>query len=181
MSEKPKLENQKLDKPTLEKPTLENPTQLNIKEENTEQANTVSAVNQSVTKSEVIKDCQTDGETDELQSVLNSIDWSLFKKPIREMFEQVIERLYYTEKLKIGQAVLPNKTVRAYLRRLNEDVLIGVLDSMKHNKQRVVNPTGYLASVIINAVSEQESDTILSLPPDYISESDLYEKPDDGG
>ena len=178
--EKPTLENPTLDNPTLEKPMLENPMQLNIKEENTNETNTYSFNSQSVSNGDLSYNCRTD-ERKELDAILDRIDWSIFKKPVKEMFSQAIERMYYTKTLKIGNAVLPNKTVRDYLGKINEDILISVLESMKQNSRRIVNPIGYLTSMLINAVCEQESDNILSLPPDCISASDFYEPPDEGG
>ena len=124
---------------------------------------------------------RTDGRADDLQDIFDKMDWTIFRDNISAMFRQAIERLYYSEKYKIGNAVLPRETIRSYLRLLNEDILISVLDKMKANGEHIVNPTGYLMSTIFNTICEQDSDVILSLPPDYLTQSDFYTPPGEGG
>lgn len=117
---------------------------------------------------------QTDIDTQILQTILDRCELHLFKKKIRTMFITAIERLYYSETLKVGNARLPQAKVRSYLNLLTADVLMTALESMKQNEERVINPTAYLMSTIINTICEQESDLILSLPPEYQSPGDFY-------
>lgn len=122
----------------------------------------------------------TDGQTvDEeiLQDILDSCELHMFRENIRTMLVQVIERLYYSESLKIGNARLPQAKVRSCLRLLDAGVLISVLNTMKENEERIINPMAYLMSMIINTVCEQESNLILSLPPQYQSSEDFYIAP----
>ncbi len=119
----------------------------------------------------------TDGQTEDeemLQDILDSCELHMFRKNIQTMLVQVIERLYYSESLKIGNARLPQAKVRSCLKLLDAGVLISVLNTMKENKERIINPMAYLMSTIINTVCEQESSLILSLPPQYQSSEDFY-------
>ena len=119
----------------------------------------------------------TDGQTDEeeiLQQILGKCDLQIFSPNVSAMLVQAIERLYYSEYLKIGDARLPRAKVRSYLWLLDANILITVLESMKQNEGRIKNPMAYLMSTIINTICEQESGLILSLPSDYISNGDLY-------
>ena len=90
------------------------------------------------------------------------------------MLRNAIERLYYSDTLKIGNARLPQAKVRSYLSLLDSDSVMAALDSMKRNEQHIVNPTAYLMSTLFNSICEQESSLILGLPPEYISNDDLY-------
>ena len=119
----------------------------------------------------------TDGLTDDeekIQQILDRCELHLFKGSVRQMLIQAVERLYYSESLKIGNARLPQAKVRSYLNRLDCETLMSTVESMKVNEDRIINPMAYIMSTIINAVCEKESDLILSLPAQYVSPEDLY-------
>lgn len=122
-----------------------------------------------------------DGQTDEqlLQRIWNRCGLEMFRDNIRVMLEQAIERLFYSESLKIGNARLPKEKIRGYLSLLDEEILISVLDTVKKNEETIVNPTAYLMSTIINAICEQESEVLLNLPARYISERSFYAEEDE--
>lgn len=124
----------------------------------------------------------TDGQADEehiLQYLLNKCDMHLFAPNIRQMLQQAIERLFYSESLKIGDAKLPKAKIRSYLWLLDTEVLQTVMESVKQCEGRIVNPTAYLMSTIINTICEKESGFLISLPPEYIRTEDIYAAPED--
>ena len=114
------------------------------------------------------------GEAERLEEILEQCELSLFRPHIRSMFRTAIERMYYSETLKIGNARLPQDKVRSCLSLLDADVLIRALESMKQNEAQVRNPTAYLTSVLLNGICEKDSALILSLPPEYLPPSDFY-------
>lgn len=118
----------------------------------------------------------TDGQTDEmiLQQILSKCSLELFSTNVSMMLTQAIERLYYSENLKIGNAKLPREKIRSYLWLLSADILISVLETMKKNEGRIQNPMAYLMSTIVNTICEQESGLILSLPAECVGNEDLY-------
>ena len=118
----------------------------------------------------------TDGQTDEkiLQQILSKCSLELFSPNVSMMLTQAIERLYYSEYLKIGNAKLPKEKIRSYLWLLSADILICVLETMKKNEGRIKNPMAYLMSTIVNTICEQESGLILSLPSECVGDEDLY-------
>lgn len=119
-----------------------------------------------------------DGETDsgvqELENIYEQCEFSIFQPNIRAMLQNVIERLYYSDVLKIGNARLPQAKVRSYLHLLDTEVLTQALESMKENEDRIKNPTAYLMSTIFNGICEKDSDLILSLPPQYLNQQDFF-------
>lgn len=98
----------------------------------------------------------------------------LFHENIQRMFRAVIERLYYSETVKIGNSRMPGDKIRSYLELLEADDLIAVLDKMKQNQAKIINPTGYMMSMIFNELCEKDSGLILSLPPEYQPTSNFY-------
>lgn len=125
----------------------------------------------------------TDGQTDDeekIQFILENCDLDLFSENVRRMLIQAVERLYYSESLKVGNAKLPQVKVRSYLNLLDCEILMSTVESMKANEDRIVNPMAYIMSTIINTICEKESDLILNLPARYVSSEDLYAPADYG-
>lgn len=123
----------------------------------------------------------TDGLTDDeekIRGILDRCELHLFTENVRQMLIQAVERLYYSESLKIGNARLPQAKVRSYLNLLDCDTLMTTVESMKANEERIINPMAYIMSTIINSICEKESDLILSLPAQYVSQKDIYAPPD---
>lgn len=124
-----------------------------------------------------VEDEPSDGQTGDnkiLQEILDRCELLIFSDNVASMFQNAIERLYYSKDFKVGNAVLPQGQVRSYLNLLDADVLLGALEKMKNNETTVKNPTAYLMSVIFNGICEQQSDLILSLPPEYQNEGDYF-------
>ena len=66
---------------------------------------------------------------------------------------------------------MPGDKIRSYLELLEADDLIAVLDKMKQNQAKIINPTGYMMSMIFNELCEkrQRSDSQPSagIPADF--------------
>ena len=90
------------------------------------------------------------------------------------MLESAVRTLYYTDRLKVGKAVLPQNEIRRLLKRVNSDILIDVLEIMRKNESEIRNPTGYLYSLILNSVNAEQAETILELPDEMIEMEMLY-------
>lgn len=116
----------------------------------------------------------TDADSEFLERVLERCELQIFRPNIRVMIRNAVERLYYSESLKIGGARLPQAKVRSYLGLLDADMVIAALESMKENESGVVNPTAYLMSTLFNCICEKDSGLILSLPPEYLHNDDIY-------
>lgn len=119
----------------------------------------------------------TDGQSDEiyvLQYILGKCDLRLFAPNVSQMLQQAIERLFYSESLKIGDARLPKEKIRSYLWLLDTNILISVMESVKACQGWIANPTAYLMSTIINTICEKESGTLIRLPAEFIQPEDIY-------
>ena len=122
----------------------------------------------------------TDGPTDNqiLKQIYENCSLDIFSAEIRIMFQNAIDRIFYSESVKVGNAVLPREKVRSLLWRLEFEHLSTALQSMTQNEDKIKNPTAYLISTIINAVCEEQSDLILNLPPGYVDTGKFYETED---
>ena len=78
------------------------------------------------------------------------------------VFENAIERLFYSDNLRIAQAVLPRSRVRSRLHRLNYFVLQEAELKLHANRNVTVrDSTKYVMSTIYNCITETESDLLV--------------------
>lgn len=106
-----------------------------------------------------------DGRADDeqmLQEILD--DCALFVFPIEtaRVFENAIERLFYADSFRVGNATLPQSRVRAKLRLLDAMILQDAERKLAANLGRdVKNSTAYTMSTIFNCIAESESDLLV--------------------
>ena len=110
----------------------------------------------------------------ELDGILTNCHFETFEKNTADMLSDAVRTLYYTERIKVGEAVLPKEEIRRLLNRVNSDTLIDVLEIMRRNDAEIRNPTGYLYSLILNSVSADRAAEILELPDSLIKREMLY-------
>ena len=106
-----------------------------------------------------------DGPADdekELTGILDACELSYFEPEVARVFENAIERLFYSDSLRIGQAVLPKSRVRSRLHRLNYFVLQEAEIKLHANRNMPVrDSTKYIMSTIYNCITETESDLLV--------------------
>ena len=106
-------------------------------------------------------DGQADGE-EELQAILDACNLELFEPEVALVLENAIERLYYSQSLRVGNAVLPQARVRSRLNLLNAIVLREAESKLASNLDRKVkNSTAYTMSTIYNCIAECEGDLLV--------------------
>ena len=106
---------------------------------------------------------QTDGrEEEKLQDILDDCELDYFPPETARVFENAIERLYYSDSFRIGNATLPQSRVRRRLRYLDGMVLRDAASKLAANTERNVrNSTAYTMATIFNCISEGESDLMV--------------------
>lgn len=108
------------------------------------------------------EDRLTDTDGKELTEILDSCELDLFPANTARVFENAIERLFYSETFRVGKAILPQTRVRSQLHLLNEMILRDVEQKMAENTERPIrNTTAYLMSLIFNSIAESESDLLI--------------------
>lgn len=117
-------------------------------------------VSQSVSTQE--RDGQTDAETEEFSEILDGCELYYFDPETAKVFENAIERLFYSDSYRIGNATLPQKRVRAKLRHLNNIILQSAQQKLYANMDRdIKDSTAYTMAVIFNCITENDSDLML--------------------
>lgn len=111
--------------------------------------------------SQSVEDGQTDDEG-ELLNILDGCELYCFEPETARVFENAIERLFYSKSVRIGNATLPQSRVRRKLRLLDGMVLRDVESKLAANlEQKIKNSTAYTMSVLMNCIAESESDMLV--------------------
>lgn len=117
-------------------------------------------VSQSVSFSEV--DETGRAEEQELADILDACELYSFAPETAAVFEAAIERLYYADRFRIGNANLPQIRVRAKLRQLDGLILRSAEQKLAANQSTAIrNSTAYIMAVIFNCISESEGDLLI--------------------
>lgn len=117
------------------------------------------------------------GEIEQLDEILELCELWTFPPETAKVFENAIERLFFSASLKIGNAVLPQAKVRSHLWELDAVKLQAAEAKLHANTERQIkNSTAYTMAVIFNTIWESESD--LMVDP-YLNH--LYHLPPRGG
>jgi len=102
---------------------------------------------------------RTDDEIAELDEILFNCDLWTFKPETAKVFENAIERLFFSESFRIGNSVLPNRKVRSHLHELDQMKLETAEYKISRNPSAGIrNTTAYVMAVIFNSIWETESD-----------------------
>lgn len=106
-----------------------------------------------------------DGRADderELTDILDACELDCFPPEVARVFENAIERLYFSSSFRVGNAVLPQSRVRARLKLLDGMILRDAERKLRANLDREVkNSTAYTMATIFNAIAESESDLMV--------------------
>lgn len=107
-------------------------------------------------------DGRTDDEEEELLDILDACEFYCFDPETARVFENAVERLYYSDSFRIGNATLPKSRIRAKLRLLDGMVLRSAESKLAANLEREVkNSTAYTMATILNCIAESESDLMV--------------------
>ena len=101
-------------------------------------------------------------EEAELTGILDACELQCFPSETAQVFENAVERLFYADSFRIGNATLPQKRVRARLKLLDYTILQAAEAKLHANIDRAVkNSTAYATATIFNCIAESESDLMV--------------------
>ncbi len=107
---------------------------------------------------------QTDGDADAnaLRRLLVQSGINFLPEDHAEVMRQAIERLFYSQSLKIGDAVYPGAYIRQSLERLDYDILQAAVGKITGNTSRTIrNSSAYVVAVVFNTIMEAGSDLMV--------------------
>ncbi len=110
-------------------------------------------INTNNIKTNIIKtnsiNLQSNEECISLNEVKEKCKLNEFTKEEQSVFEDVIERLYYADNLKVGSVVITNSKILSKISLINKDNLIQLLNIVK-NSSNIKNITNYLMICLYN-------------------------------
>ena len=112
---------------------------------------------------------QSKRETKNLEDIKQKCELYLFKENQRNIIENALDIMFYSNNLKIGQAVLPQEIVRSRMQLLNASIIFYAFDKLNYLKQdsSIHNSTNFMISCLYNAITEYYSDSDLQFRIDY--------------
>ena len=112
---------------------------------------------------------QLEIETKKLEDIKQKCELYLFKENQRNIIENTLDIMFYSNNLKIGQAVLPQEVVRSRMQLLNASIIFYAFDKLNYLKQdsQIHNSTNFMISCLYNAITEYYSDSDLQFRIDY--------------
>ena len=95
----------------------------------------------------------------ELCEILQKSELSLFSPELAGLFEHAITRLYYSDNLRVNEALLPQRVIRRTLHALDGSILQAVEQRLHSNTERRVRKgLAYTMVVIINTIWKSRAD-----------------------
>lgn len=112
---------------------------------------------------------QSEEEKDNLEHIKQKCELYLFKEKQRNIIENALDIMFYSNNLKIGQAVLPKENVRSRMQLLNASIIFYAFDKLNYLKPdtKISNSTNFMISCLYNAITEYYSDSDLQFKIDY--------------
>ena len=116
-------------------------------------------VSQSVPFPRYLPD-EVDRRTDEIgrfDFILDNCQLDTFEDEERRILYDALERLYYSDSVKIGNAILPRAKVRSRMYEIDVNTLRAAMDKLHRNTAQIRNVTAYVMSTIFNCITEEYS------------------------
>lgn len=112
---------------------------------------------------------QSKRQTKNLEDIKQKCELYLFKESQRNIIENTLDLMFYSNNLKIGQAILPQEIVRSRMQLLNASIIFYAFDKLNYLKQdsKIHNSTNFMISCLYNAITEYYSDSDLQFRIDY--------------
>lgn len=111
---------------------------------------------------ERLRDRQAD-DIYSLEDILENCQLDTFEEEERKILYDALERLYYSDNLRIGNAVLPRDKVRSRMYEIDASTLQSAMHKLHQNDREIKNMTAYVMSIIFNCITEDY--TLLHIDP----------------
>lgn len=112
---------------------------------------------------------KSEREAKNLEDIKQKCELYLFKESQRNIIENTLDLMFYSNNLKVGQAVLPQEIVRSRMQLLNASIIFYAFNKLNYLKQdsQIHNSTNFIISCLYNAITEYYSDSDLQFRIDY--------------
>ena len=96
-----------------------------------------------------------------LATIMKNISPEYFSDNEAAVIRDAVERLYYSQSIRIGNAVYPSARIREHLRRLDFETVQDTLHRLHNNRDAIKNSSAYTVTVLFNTIMESRSDLLL--------------------
>lgn len=114
------------------------------------------------TPEEIYSDRQTDSQYN-FDEILENCQLEYFEEDERKVLYDALERMYYSDGLKLGNAKLPQDKVRSRMYEIDYTTLQSAIHNLHKNDKPINNITAYVMTTIFNCITEEYS--ILHIDP----------------
>lgn len=114
------------------------------------------------TPEEIYSDRQTDSRYS-FDEILENCQLECFEDDERKVLYDALERMYYSDGLKLGNAKLPQDKVRSRMYEIDYTTLQSAIHNLHKNDKQISNITAYVMTTIFNCITEEYS--ILHIDP----------------
>ncbi len=105
---------------------------------------------------EIAFDRQTDDQYN-FDEILERCQLEFFEAEERKILYDALERMYYSDGLKVGNAKLPQDKVRSRMYEIDASILRSAIHNLHKNDREISNITAYVMSTIFNCITEEYS------------------------
>ena len=105
---------------------------------------------------EIVFDRQTD-DIYNFDEIIERCELEFFDEEERKILYDALERMYFSDGLKIGNAKLPQDKVRSRMYELDASILRSAMHNLHKNDREISNITAYVMSTIFNCITEEYS------------------------
>ena len=107
----------------------------------------------------VLEPADEDGD---LEEIIERSELWILPEEVRGVFRSAIERLFYSQRLKLGDVVLPQAKIRSHLWQLDGEIVQEAYAKLRaHTVGEVKNSSFYVMVVIFNCIWEVHSDLLV--------------------
>lgn len=105
---------------------------------------------------EIVFNRQTD-DIYNFDEIIERCELEFFDEVERKILYDALERMYFSDGLKIGNAKLPQNKVRSRMYELDASILRSAMHNLHKNDREISNITAYVMSTIFNCITEEYS------------------------
>jgi len=97
----------------------------------------------------------------DINNILGNISLDYFTDEDAAVVRDTVERLFFSDSVRVGQAVYPRDRIRFHLRRLDHEITQDALHRLHKNRDIIRNSSAYTTTVLFNTIMESKSDMLL--------------------
>lgn len=114
----------------------------------------------------------------DLEEIIERSELWILPEEVRGVFRSAIERLFYSQRLKLGDVVLPQAKIRSHLWQLDGEIVQDAYAKLRaHTAGKVKNSSFYVMVVIFNCIWEVHSDLLVD---PYLNQLAIPSRPEGG-